>query len=110
MHYYPFCCQVVSCTWRVQLSLQSEDEDEQHDAGSVLVSSRALAACMRVDSFFAPHLVPSFQAALNILSLQVIVILILIDVFIVLMILTSQNTWHHIPGDSVYTHYHENLI
>lgn len=83
MHYCPFCCQVVSCTWRVQLSLQSGEEDEQHDAGSVLVSSRALAACMRVDSFFAPHLVPSVQAALKIASLQVIVILIMMELFIV---------------------------
>jgi len=38
---------------------------------------------MRVDSFFAPHLVPSVQAALNITSLQVIVILIMMELFIV---------------------------
>jgi hypothetical protein len=57
----------------VQLSLKLEDEVEVHDSRNVLVSPRALAACMRVDSFFASHQVPCLQAALNISSLQVIV-------------------------------------
>jgi hypothetical protein len=60
----------------VQLSLQleggEEEEEEEHGSRNVLVSPRALAACMRVDSFFAPHQVPCLQAALNISSLQVI--------------------------------------
>ncbi|XP_069674298.1 intermembrane lipid transfer protein VPS13B isoform X2 [Periplaneta americana] len=63
--------QVVACTWRVQLSLQTDEDDEAQDSRNILVSPRALAACMRVDSFFAPHQVPSFQAALNISSLQI---------------------------------------
>ncbi|KDR22947.1 Vacuolar protein sorting-associated protein 13B [Zootermopsis nevadensis] len=62
---------VVACTWRVQLTLQSEEDDELHDSRDVLVSPRALAACMRVDSFFASRQVPCLQAAMNISSLQV---------------------------------------
>jgi hypothetical protein len=53
--------------------LESEEEDELHDSRNILVSPRALAACMRVDSFFALHQVPCLQAALNISSLQVLV-------------------------------------
>ncbi|KAJ9586218.1 hypothetical protein L9F63_020127, partial [Diploptera punctata] len=65
--------QVVACTWRVQLTLQSdEDEDEEaEDSSQILVSPHALAACMRVDSFFSPHQVPRFQAALNFSLIQV---------------------------------------
>jgi hypothetical protein len=71
----------VACTWRVQLTLQSEDDDDddEEEAGEessqVLVSPRVLAACMRVDSFFSPHQVPRFQAALNFSLIQVLCVL-----------------------------------
>lgn len=61
---------VVSCTWRVQLVLQTGDEDSLV-AKNVTISPHSLAACMRVDSFFSPELVPHIQLAVNVTSIQV---------------------------------------
>ncbi|XP_067008128.2 intermembrane lipid transfer protein VPS13B [Anabrus simplex] len=59
----------VACTWRVRLALESEEEEED-SRSRVSVSPQALAACMRVDSFFSPSFVPTLQVAINITSLQ----------------------------------------
>ncbi|XP_047111784.1 vacuolar protein sorting-associated protein 13B [Schistocerca piceifrons] len=61
---------VVSCTWRVQLILQTGDEDSLV-AKNVTISPHSLAACMRVDSFFSPELVPHIQLAVNVTSIQI---------------------------------------
>lgn len=60
---------VVACTWRVRLLLESEDNINSNHL--ITLSSRSLAACMRIDSFFSPELIPSLQIVVNIASLQV---------------------------------------
>nr|CAD7265225.1 unnamed protein product [Timema shepardi] len=68
---------VVACTWRVQLFVRSPDNEcddtngNSHSLNNIHMSPRALAACMRIDSFFSPHLVPHLQVAVNFSSLQV---------------------------------------
>nr|CAD7196002.1 unnamed protein product [Timema douglasi] len=68
---------VVACTWRVQLFVRSPDDEcddtngNSHSLNNIHMSPRALAACMRIDSFFSPHLVPHLQVAVNFSSLQV---------------------------------------
>nr|CAD7408758.1 unnamed protein product [Timema cristinae] len=68
---------VVACTWRVQLFVRSPDDEcddnngNSHGLNNIHMSPRALAACMRIDSFFSPHLVPHLQVAVNFSSLQV---------------------------------------
>nr|CAD7571020.1 unnamed protein product [Timema californicum] len=68
---------VVACTWRVQLFVRSPDDEcddtngDSHNLNNIHMSPRALAACMRIDSFFSPHLVPHLQVAVNFSSLQV---------------------------------------
>ncbi|XP_015594814.1 vacuolar protein sorting-associated protein 13B isoform X2 [Cephus cinctus] len=52
----------VACVWRVVLAPQGN---------SSLVSARALAACLRIDSYFNPTIIPNLQAALNISAIHI---------------------------------------
>lgn len=52
----------VACIWRVIL---------RQTITKALVSARALAACLRIDSYFNPTIVPNLQAALNIGTIHV---------------------------------------
>lgn len=62
---------IVATTWRVVLS---NNQNADYDYSTVLISSRALAACMRIDSYFNVNLVPfinvSFQIAKITISLH----------------------------------------
>lgn len=49
----------VSCTWRVVLSMFDNES---------IVNVKALAACMRIDSYFNPLLIPKVQIAINLTS------------------------------------------
>lgn len=60
----------VSCTWRVVLSVIDKN-DRMRDTHRVLVEPRALAACMRIDSYFNPLLVPKIQIAMKLNSFAV---------------------------------------
>ncbi|XP_066581689.1 intermembrane lipid transfer protein VPS13B isoform X2 [Prorops nasuta] len=50
----------VACIWRVILLPQ------ERSSSKTLTSSRALAACLRIDSYFNSTIIPNIQAALNI--------------------------------------------
>lgn len=54
---------VVATTWRVVLSSSQKFD---YDCSAVLISSRALAACMRIDSYFNVNLVPFITGSLQI--------------------------------------------
>lgn len=56
--------QAVATTWRVVLGIDSGLEPAP-------VPIKALAASLRVDSFFSPVLVPSLQVAVKMTSIQV---------------------------------------
>lgn len=56
--------QAVATTWRVVLGIDSASEPTP-------VPIKALAASLRVDSYFSPALVPSLQVAINMSSVQV---------------------------------------
>lgn len=43
---------------------------ESHEKGSLRLHPKALVACMRIDSFFSPSLVPSFQGVLTISQIK----------------------------------------
>lgn len=52
---------VVACVWRVILIMPVNNS-----VSKTLVSARALAACLRIDSYFNSSIIPNLQAALNI--------------------------------------------
>ncbi|XP_015175870.1 PREDICTED: vacuolar protein sorting-associated protein 13B isoform X1 [Polistes dominula] len=52
---------VVACVWRVILMMPVNNS-----VSKTLVSARALAACLRIDSYFNSSIIPNLQAALNI--------------------------------------------
>ncbi|XP_047349792.1 vacuolar protein sorting-associated protein 13B isoform X2 [Vespa velutina] len=52
---------VVACVWRVILIMPINNS-----VSKTLVSARALAACLRIDSYFNSSIIPNLQAALNI--------------------------------------------
>lgn len=56
---------VIANKWRVVLDY-IDDESLAETAHRSLVSPLALAACMRVDSYFDPTLIPSFQLRANV--------------------------------------------
>ncbi|XP_046469502.1 intermembrane lipid transfer protein VPS13B isoform X2 [Neodiprion pinetum] len=56
----------VACIWRVVLN-----QPNCQTYAKTLVSARALAACLRIDSYFNPTIVPNLQAALNIGAIHV---------------------------------------
>ncbi|KAL3269016.1 hypothetical protein HHI36_008100 [Cryptolaemus montrouzieri] len=58
-----------ACIWRVELSI-SKCNDENMDIFSFF-SPRALAACLRVDSYFCRSLIPNLNVALSITRLHV---------------------------------------
>ncbi|KAI4504385.1 hypothetical protein M0802_000856 [Mischocyttarus mexicanus] len=52
---------VVACVWRVILIMPANNF-----VSKTLISARALAACLRIDSYFNSSIIPNLQAALNI--------------------------------------------
>ncbi|XP_050449510.1 intermembrane lipid transfer protein VPS13B isoform X1 [Cataglyphis hispanica] len=56
----------VACVWRVVIS-----SSNKRSLSKSIVSARALAACLRIDSYFNPLLIPNVQIALNIGVLHV---------------------------------------
>lgn len=56
----------VACVWRVVIS-----SNNKRSLSKSIVSARALAACLRIDSYFNPLLIPNVQIALNIGVLHV---------------------------------------
>lgn len=64
--------QFVACVWRVVLSSQTDNSQSySFDRSRVLISPRALAACMRIDSYFNKALVPDLTLALEILTINI---------------------------------------
>lgn len=61
----------VACTWRVVLTSPSEQLENQYSYKRVLLSSRALAGCIRVDSYFNKVLIPELTLAMQILKITV---------------------------------------
>lgn len=59
---------VVASTWRVVITMVTDKEDV---ADSTLISPRALAACMRIDSYFNKTLIPNITAALYVTKIDV---------------------------------------
>lgn len=63
--------QSVACVWRVVLSIQnSNNKFVEQDRSKVLISSRALAACIRIDSYFNKALVPDLTLSLEISAIN----------------------------------------
>ncbi|EFN66110.1 Vacuolar protein sorting-associated protein 13B [Camponotus floridanus] len=56
----------VACVWRVVIS-----SSNKRSLSKSIVSARVLAACLRIDSYFNPLLIPNVQIALNIGVLHV---------------------------------------
>lgn len=61
---------IVACTWRVVINTFNKSDDDKNFQ-DVFVSPRALAACMRIDSYFNRNLIPNFSAALYITKIDV---------------------------------------
>ncbi|GLH10327.1 Vacuolar protein sorting-associated protein 13 [Gryllus bimaculatus] len=63
--------------WRVRLAAHKDTDDEDENTAdidrqpTVTVCPRTLAACMRVDSFFSPALVPRVQVAVEVAKIEV---------------------------------------
>lgn len=55
----------VACIWRVIVHVP------ERTCGKSFVSARALAACIRIDSYFNSTIIPNVQAALNIGTIHV---------------------------------------
>lgn len=54
---------IVAAAWRVVITIEQEHDTEE-DSNFVAISPRALAACMRIDSYFNKSLIPRITAAL----------------------------------------------
>ncbi|KRT78504.1 hypothetical protein AMK59_7595, partial [Oryctes borbonicus] len=61
----------VACTWRIVLTSPSEQLESQYSYKRVLLCSRALAGCIRVDSYFNKVLIPEFTLAVQISNVSV---------------------------------------
>ncbi|KAI4462018.1 vacuolar protein sorting-associated protein 13b [Holotrichia oblita] len=61
----------VACTWRVVLTSPSDQLENQYSYKRVLLSSRALAGCIRVDSYFNKVLIPELTLAVQISKISV---------------------------------------
>lgn len=60
---------VVASAWRVSITTQQDDsEDTSND---VAISPRALAACMRIDSYFNRSLIPRVTAAIYATKIEI---------------------------------------
>lgn len=57
---------IVASIWRVSITIQSDSDKELAAA----ISPRALAACMRIDSYFNKSLIPNLTAALYITKID----------------------------------------
>lgn len=55
----------VSCTWRVSLTAQNDKVDH------MLISPRALAACMRIDSYFNKSLIPNLNVGFHMSQISI---------------------------------------
>lgn len=63
---------VVASTWRVVLCTPNyTNQSADYDYSCVLISSRALAACMRIDSYFNANLVPIANIAIQIAKINI---------------------------------------
>ena len=60
--------QAVACVWRIIL-LPSAEFDGGNCFGGL--SSKALIACLRIDSYFNPRIVPNVQMAVNIRAIHI---------------------------------------
>lgn len=69
---------VVAATWRVVLGVGSHPYP-------LPVNVKALAACLRVDSYFCPSLIPSIQVAATVSSCNVSFLCYLYTVFMKLI-------------------------
>lgn len=58
---------IVASTWRVVITMINEGEDE---TPNTLISPRALAACMRIDSYFDKSLIPNITAAMYVTKIE----------------------------------------
>lgn len=64
--------QYISSIWRVLLSTQNKDlQSYDFDCLKFMISPRALAACMRIDSYFNKTLVPDLTLALEISTINI---------------------------------------
>lgn len=61
---------VVATTWRVVLN-SNYDSSSSSSSSTMVISSRALAACMRIDSYFNANLVPLVNFAMQITKITV---------------------------------------
>ncbi|XP_072392830.1 intermembrane lipid transfer protein VPS13B [Diabrotica undecimpunctata] len=59
---------IVASTWRVVITMVNYNEEQK---SSILISPRALAACMRIDSYFNKSLIPSLTAAMYVTRIDV---------------------------------------
>lgn len=59
---------VVASTWRVVINTVDDNEDNRNN---ILISPRALAACMRIDSYFNKSLIPDLTAALYLTKMEI---------------------------------------
>lgn len=63
--------QVVACIWRIVLTSSTSFSKSSQDFQKSLISTRALVACLKIDSYFNPTIIPNIQASLNIGSILV---------------------------------------
>ncbi|XP_074031826.1 vacuolar protein sorting 13B isoform X2 [Leptinotarsa decemlineata] len=59
---------IVAATWRVVITMVNDKDDL---SSNKLISPRALAACMRIDSYFNKTLIPNITAALYITKIDI---------------------------------------
>lgn len=63
---------IVAATWRVVLCTPNySNQNTNYDYSGVLISSRALAACMRIDSYFNVNLIPIVNVAMQISKINI---------------------------------------
>lgn len=60
----------VACTWRVLL-LTTEENDFELQQSKIFISPRALAGCIRVDSYFNKSLIPDLTLSLNMSQIDI---------------------------------------
>lgn len=60
---------IVASAWRVVITIQQESSEDS--SGTSAISPRALAACMRIDSYFNRSLIPRVTAALYATKIEI---------------------------------------